>query len=95
MPCNAKVVLIAKAKVVNRDKFPIGKQIQINSTVNVIVDKDGNATLRYTGDSWDEGVKTLGLTLQYMKRFGVDFESIGKPETHRHSEVAHQQMATH
>lgn len=97
MPCNAKVVLIAKVKVTSTSKykFPAGKRINLNPLVSVEVDSNGQATFRYIGDSWEQGTGLIGAAIIIMGKEGIEFETIGTPETHRHSEseiLQHQGM---
>jgi len=94
MPCNAKVVLTAKVNINTLDKYKLNlkklangnSSAQLNALVSIEVDPQGNATLRYTGLSWDEGTKMLGNAVMYLKKLKVEVSDVGKPETHRHDD---------
>ena len=91
MPCNAKVVLSAKVNVNDLNKLsspyttklPNGNY-QLNKLVSLEVDPEGNATVRYTGDNWDEGLRMLSNAISYLRGLKVEVTDVGKPETHRH-----------
>jgi hypothetical protein len=80
------VVQQARVKVesVNRKIYPVGVRVVIGQYVNVSVDANGIATLRYTGSSFDEGVMMLRAAVRYMGSQGVNVIATGAPETHRH-----------
>jgi glutathionyl-hydroquinone reductase len=97
MPCNAKVVLYAKVKVDDLKKLGNLKklsnaytngnpQYELSKLVSVEIDSKGNATLRYIGNDWDEGVRMLSNAINYMKKLNVEVSDVGKPETHRHDD---------
>ena len=101
MPCNARVVINAKVKVNASEVLKIANElgIPVKETVDkfeigfgpasVEFDKEGNAVLRYRGDSWDEGVAYLRRVASYLQReLGVDFHKVGEPETHIHDKTA-------
>lgn len=94
MPCNARVVVTAKAKIKDINKLPYvtktgsGYTSRLNTLVTMDIDKAGNAVLKYTGDNWDEGVAMLGKALFYLRdKCQVEFSDVGKPETHRHQHI--------
>ena len=89
MPCNAKVVLTAKVKVNDLNKLrtrakPSDGYYRLTGLVSIQADQQGNATLRYTGLDWDEGVRMLSNTIAHLKKLKVEVSDVGKPETHRH-----------
>jgi hypothetical protein len=93
MPCNAKVVINAKVKVTEKYRGSNTPRVAFGQ-VEAIIDKDGNAILRYYGDSWEDGVEQLRRLVKYLSdEAGLEFESLGEPETHRHDQPGPWQRA--
>jgi hypothetical protein len=97
MPCNARVILKAKATVNTNDilklletnsirVLPDSYICYLNPLVEVTLSRQGNAEFRYMGDDWNEGVQMFSRAITYLKNKGVEVTDAGKPETHRHDD---------
>jgi len=104
MPCNARVVQMAKIageiptieKL--RDIFKNhqgaveaiegGYRIHIGVVVADINIKAKTIILKSYAADWDTGVKQLQALLKMIRETGIPLEDIGQPETHRHDEAA-------
>lgn len=106
MPCNARVVIKAKTRVENVEgvkKFLVQNGWQI-STSPILSATKGQVylqivgkelELRSTADDWDVGVSQLKSLVLLLTAAGLELESIGQPETHRHEQTAPWQRVGH
>lgn len=107
MPCNARVVIKAKAKVSDVAKvyaaakekgiradltYGGGFKLAFGQDVSVEISPSGAAVLRSTAADWDTGVEQLRNLMAWLQSSDLlPLTDIGQPETHIHEEAGVQQ----